>query len=327
MKRFSWIACAVLLAAFSWHAEGFAGTKVLRLGTDHAHDFVTTIALRDFAAMVDKETGGAVKVEVYDGGQLGQEKACIEQVQFGALDMAKTSISPLSEFIPSLTALNLPYLFRDLDHMWKVMKGDVGKELLGKADEAGMVALCWIDAGSRCFYGKNPIRDLDDLKGLKIRVPESKMMMAMIEALGGHATPMPGNDVYSALQTGVCDAAENNIPRYLDMSHQEVAKHLILDRHNILPEVLLVSKNTWANLDAAEQKAVLKCAAALEDDMIVKWAAGPPPNRPFWTSSTDTASSPSPRTRRSSRACARHASLSTTSTERNTPIWSRKSRP
>ncbi len=156
--------------------------------------------------------------------------------------MAKTSISPLSEFIPSLTALNLPYLFRDLDHMWKVMKGDIGQDLLDKADEAGMIALCWIDAGSRCFYGKNPIRDLPDLQGLKIRVPESKMMMAMIEALGSHATPMPGNDIYSALQTGVCDAAENNIPRYLDMSHQEVAKHLILDRHNILPETLLISK-------------------------------------------------------------------------------------
>ena len=263
MRKLSCLAVALVLAFLILPSPSHAATKVLRLGTDQVHDFFTTVALREFAADVERETGGAVKVEVYDGGQLGQEKACIEQVQFGALDMAKTSLSPLAEFVPGMTVMNLPFLFRSMDHMWAVLEGEIGDELLETTKDAQMIALCWLDSGSRNFYGKKPLRDLPDFKGLKIRVPESRMMMAMIDALGAHATPMPANDIYSALQTGVCDAAENSIPRYLDMSHQEIAPYLTVDRHNIVPETLLISFNAWESLTPEEQKAIQKCAADL----------------------------------------------------------------
>ncbi len=264
MRKLFRLAFAALFAALLLAPASRAGTKVLRLGTDQVHDFFTTKALREFTAMVEKETSGSVKIDVYDGGQLGQEKACIEQVQFGALDMAKTSLSPLSEFVPGMTVMNFPYLFRDLDHMWKAMEGPIGDELLGTTKAAQMIALCWLDSGSRNFYAKKPLKDLPDFKGLKIRVPESRMMMAMVDALGAHATPMPANDIYSALQTGVCDAAENTIPRYLDMSHQEIAPYLTIDRHNIVPETVIISVKAWESLAPDEQKTLVKCAKSLQ---------------------------------------------------------------
>ena len=246
--------------------------KYLRLSTDHTHDFVTTVALRDFADDVAKSTNNRVKIDVYDGGQLGEEKACLEQVQFGALDMTKNSLAPLTEFIPELNVLNLPYLFRDVDHMWKVMGGDIGDKFLKEMDKMNVEGLCWLDAGSRDFYSIKPLTKAEDLKGLKIRVQESQIMLHMVEALGGIAVPMPAGDVYSSLQTGVVEAAENNVPRYLDMSHQEVAKNLILDRHNILPEVLLISKQTMNSLSEEDQNAIRAAAKRLQDKLIVKWA-------------------------------------------------------
>ena len=258
--------CAAALGLALLTGVPAEAATTLRLGTDQVRDFFTTVALREFADQVSRETGGGVRIEVYDGGQLGQEKACIEQVQFGALDMAKTSLSPLSEFVPGLNVMNFPYLFRSMDHMWNVLLGDIGRELLDQAGDAQMVALCWLDSGSRNFYGKRPLRDLPDFAGLKIRVPESRIMMGMVDALGGHATPMPSNDVYSSLQTGVCDAAENTIPRYLDMSHQEIAPFLTIDMHNIVPETLLISQAAWNGLTPDEQKAVNKAAAALTEN-------------------------------------------------------------
>ncbi len=265
------VVAAVLF--LSTGADSPAAERVLRLGTDHVGDYVTTKALRRFAERVKEYTDGSLVIDVYDGGQLGMERACIEQAQFGALDIAKASSVIYSDFVPEFGVLTLPYLFRDIDHMWKVLKSDAGRDLLTAGESAQLIGICWLDAGSRCFYGKKPIKTRADLENLKIRVPESHMMVAMVEALGSLATPMPSNDIYSALQTGVCDAAENVIPRYLDMSHQEVAPHLIVDRHNFTPDLIIFNRPTWNSLTPDQQEAVLKAAATIEDELIVETAA------------------------------------------------------
>ena len=247
-------------------------SRVLRLSTDHTHDFVTTVALREFADDVAKRTNNRIKIEVFDGGQLGDEKACLEQVQFGAIDMTKNSLAPLAEFVPDMNALNLPYLFRDVDHMWKTLDSKIGDEFMKKLEDMNMYGIAWIDAGSRCFYSVDPLTGPEGIKGKKVRVQESKIMLHMVESLGGLPVAMPASDVYSSLQTGVVQVAENNVPRFLDMSHNEIAKNLILDRHNILPEALLISKITMDSLDPADQQIIRDAAKDLQKAMIKKWA-------------------------------------------------------
>lgn len=233
------------------------GEKItLKLATDQDSTFVTTIALQKFADDLAAKTDGRITVEVYPGGQLGDEKASVEQLQFGTVDIVKCSLAPLSEFAPSLMAMNLPYMFKDKDHMWKFYDGEMGQELLNSMEDAGIVGLGWVDGGSRCFYTKKLVTSVADLKGLRIRVQESSIMMSMVEALGGTGTPIAGSEIYSALQTGVVDAAENNIPRYLDMSHQEVAKFLLLDHHQYVPEAVIMSSATWNKLSSEDQKLV-----------------------------------------------------------------------
>ncbi|MDR0440954.1 MAG: TRAP transporter substrate-binding protein [Candidatus Accumulibacter sp.] len=263
--------CALPLAFAGAFAAESAKSMTLRFATDSAQNYVSTVEIQKFADEVKAKTGGRITIEVYPGGQLGEEKACIEQLQMGAIDFTKSSLSPLTEFAPDLAALNMPYLFRSVDHMWKVMKSDIGDSFLKAMEKHQLIGLGWLDAGSRCFYSSTKLEAPDDLKGKKIRVPQSSIMMAMVESFGGTAVPMPANDIYSALQTGVVNAAENNIPRYIDMSHEEVAKNLILDRHNILPEMILASPMTKAKFSDADWAIVLAAAKNLQENMITAW--------------------------------------------------------
>lgn len=266
-----------LLAAFCALPLAFGGASAaesmtLRFATDSAKNYVSTVEIQKFADEVKAKTNGRITIEVYPGGQLGEEKACIEQLQMGAIDFTKSSLSPLTEFAPDLAALNMPYLFRSVDHMWKVMKSDIGDGFLKAMEKHQLIGLGWLDAGSRCFYSATELAAPGDLKGKKIRVPQSSIMMSMVESFGGTAVPMPANDIYSALQTGVVNAAENNIPRYIDMSHEEVAKNLILDRHNILPEMILASPQTKAKFSDADWTIILAAAKNLQENMVAAWA-------------------------------------------------------
>ncbi len=226
--------CAVLAVAFAFtgcNKDKKAGSAsdgkqmVLRYAEIQAQDYPTTQAAYKFAEMVEEKTGGRIHIDVYYGGQLGDEKALIEQLQFGGIDFTRASISPLSEFEKSLNVLSLPYLYKDADQMWRVLEGDIGEDFLKSVEKAGIIGLSWYDAGARNFYNsKKPVTKLDDLKGLKIRVQESQLMMGMVSALGASATPMAYGEVYSGLQTGVIDGAENNWPSYESTSHYEVAK-------------------------------------------------------------------------------------------------------
>lgn len=173
----------------------------------------------------------------------------------------RISLSPLAEFVPKLNVLQLPYLYRDADHMWQVLDGPIGKDFMNSFEGSNLVPLSWYDAGARNFYNSvHPIRTLDDMKGLKIRVQESEMMIGMVEALGASPAPMSYAEVYSALQTGAIDGAENNWPSYESTSHFEVAKYYTLDEHNRVPELQLCSQPTWDKLSEEDQNIIKECA-------------------------------------------------------------------
>lgn len=234
---------------------------VLRLAETHPVDYPTTKGDMRFADLVKERSGGRIIIEVYPGSQLGQEKAVIEQVQFGAIDFTRVSVSPLAAFVPVFNALQLPYLYRSEDHMWKVLLGPIGMELFASLEPAGFIGIGWFEPGARNFYNsKRPVTKPEDLKGLKIRVQESDLMVGMVQGLGAVATPMPYGEVYSGLQTGVIDGAENNWPSYESTSHFEVAKFFTLDEHTRVPEIIIGSKISLSKLSKADQDLIKKAA-------------------------------------------------------------------
>jgi len=271
MKRFLAVLAVIAVAASTLPAAA-APQMVLRLGETHVADYPTTRGDLEFSRLVEERTGGRIRIEVYHGKQLGEEKAVIEQVQFGAIDFTRVSISPLAAFAPAFDALQMPYLYRDEDHMWKVLNGPIGEEFLNSLEPADFVGLCWYDSGARNFYNsRREIKSVADLKGLKIRVQESKLMMGLVSALGAVPTPMPFGEVYSALQTGVIDGAENNWPSYFSTSHYEVAKYFTLDGHTRVPEILIASKMTMDKLSKEDQDIIRQAAKDSMPYQIKLW--------------------------------------------------------
>lgn len=247
---------------------------VFRYAENQPQDYPTTQGAYKFAELVKEKTNGRIDVQVYHGAQLGDEKSVIEQLQFGGIDFTRVSLSPLAEFSKELNVLQLPYLYRDGAHMWKVLEGEIGDQFLTGVESSGMIGLSWYDAGARNFYNsQREVKSLDDMKGLKIRVQESEMMMDMVKALGAEPTPMAYGEVYSSLQTGVIDGAENNWPSYESTSHYEVAKYFCIDEHTRVPEMQLVSKMTMDKLTPEDQQIIRDCAkeSALYEREL--WAA------------------------------------------------------
>ncbi|MGL1893016.1 MAG: TRAP transporter substrate-binding protein [Spirochaetaceae bacterium] len=248
-------------------------TIVLRLAETHAADYPTTQGDYEFARLVEERSNGRIKIEVYPGSQLGEEKAVIEQVQFGAIDFTRVSIAPLTAFSPNFDALQMPYLYRNTEHMWKVLNSSVGDDFLASLIPSGFVGLSWFDGGARSFYNSvRPIKSMADLKGLKFRVMESALNIALVEALGAVATPMPYGEVYSAIQTGVIDGAENNWPSYYSASHYEVAKYYTLDEHLRVPEITIASKMSMDKLTAADQKLIMQASKDSMAFQIKAWS-------------------------------------------------------
>ena len=197
-----------------------------------------------FAEPVKDRPGGAIVVDVKYGGQLGKgEKEVVEQVQFGALDMARISIAPVTEFVPELEAFGLPYIWQSRDHMVKVLNGDTGQRLLKNMENYKFYGLAYYESGARSFYNsKREVKTVADLKGLKIRVQKSKLMIDLVNTMGANATPISFGEVYDAISKGVIDGAENNWPSYESTGHYEVAKYYTLDTHTSVPEILVASK-------------------------------------------------------------------------------------
>jgi tripartite ATP-independent transporter DctP family solute receptor len=200
------------------------------------------------AEKVKEKSAGRMKVEIFPNEQLGTEKECIEALQLGYLAMTKTSTAVMEGFVPRMKIFGIPYLFRDSEHFWKVLNGPIGKQLLLAGESKGLRGLCFYDAGARSFYSKKEIKSPADLEGLKVRVMKSIMSVDMIKAMGGSPTPIAWGELYTSLDQGVVDAAENNPPSFRTSRHYEVCRYYTLDEHTRLPDILLISVRVWNNL-------------------------------------------------------------------------------
>lgn len=229
-------------------------TKVLRLahGLDTNHP--VHLAMLDLGKQLKITSKGKLTVKIYPSGQLGAERECLELLQIGSLDITKVSGAVLENFVPEYKVLSVPYLFRDKAHSHAVYDSPVGRQFLEKGEDYKLRGLCFYDAGSRSFYTKNkPIQTPEDLKGMKIRVQKSNMAVSMVQQLGGSPTPISWGELYTALQQGVVDGAENNLPSFHTSKHYEVCNYYSFDEHTAVPDVLLVGTETWNRLSENEQ--------------------------------------------------------------------------
>ena len=231
------------------------GVRVLKLAHVLDTNHPVHKAMVYMAERLAEKSGGKMRVDLYPGGQLGAERDLIELLQIGSLAMTKVSTAPLEAFVPEMKIFGIPYIFRDDAHRWKVLNGEIGKRLLLAGEPYFLRGMCYYDAGSRSFYTKDkPILTPSDLKGMKIRVMKSITAVKMIQALGGSATPIPWGELYTALQQGVVDGAENNPPSFYLSRHYEVCKFYSLDEHTAVPDILLMSTVVWKSLTPQQQQ-------------------------------------------------------------------------
>jgi len=263
---------ATLMAGVAFATTSQACEIKLRSSDTHPDGYPTVEAVKEMGKILEKKTNGKYCVEVFHSKQLGEEKDTIEQTQFGVIDLNRVSLGPFNNIIEETRVPSLPYIFRSVDHMHKVMDGPIGEEILKAFEKHDLVGLAYYDGGSRSFYNsQKPIKSMADLKGMKFRVMQSDVFVDMVNAVGANATPMPYGEVYSSIQTGVIDGAENNWPSYESSGHYEVAKYYTLDQHLIVPEVLVMSKKRWDSLSKSEQKAVRESAKASVPFMRKMW--------------------------------------------------------
>ena len=253
---------AALLATAALAGAASAECEItLRSSDTHPDGYPTVEGVKAMAAEVKEKTQGRICIEVFPSSQLGEEKDTIEQTQFGVIDMIRASFGSFNDIVPITQTVSLPYLYKSDEHLHKVMDGPIGQEIAKGFEEHGLVPLAYYDGGARSFYNaKKPIKTVEDLKGLKFRVMQNDVFMDMMTALGATATPMPYGEVYSSIQTGVIDGAENNFPSYDSSGHAEVAKYFTLDQHLMVPELVAVAKTSWDKL-SPEDQAIMREAA------------------------------------------------------------------
>lgn len=271
MKRINILALAGTVAAICLGISGFYYKKkenkevipdfVLTYAENQTSDYPTTLGGIYFSRLVKERTQGKVEIRIYDNSILGDEISVLKQLQYGGIDFARMSISTLADIAPSLHILEMPYLYRDSEHMWKVLDGEIGEQLMASMDQTDIVALSWYDAGTRSFYlSEGPAETLQDLQGKRIRVPESSLLIDMISALGAVPVPLAFDKVYSALETGQIDGAENNWPSYDSMGHSKVAPYYMIDEHMRIPELQIMSRETWDVIPEEYRKIIQECA-------------------------------------------------------------------
>jgi len=226
----------------------------------HVPDYPGSLAMDRFGELVAERTDGRIQPTTFHSAQLGEQDQAIEQMQFGGIDFAVFNLVPLNNIVPETQVTALPYAFRSIDHMHTVMDGEIGQEISDAMAVANMIGLAWYDGGARSFYANRPLNSVADLEGMKIRVQNSDLNVAMVEALGANATPIPFGEVYTSIQSGVVDGAENNWPSYESTGHFEVAPYYILDEHTIVPEVFAVNLDTWNSWSAEDQEIVRQAA-------------------------------------------------------------------
>jgi tripartite ATP-independent transporter DctP family solute receptor len=249
----------LLAAALVLPVAGFA--KEFRSSDVHPDDYPTVMAVKFISDQLKAKTGGKDSIKVYPNSQLGSEKDTVEQTKIGALDFVRINVAPMNNICPETMVPTMPFLFRSKEHMRHVLDGPVGDEILKACEKQGFIGLAFYDSGSRSIYTtKKPVKTIADMKGLKIRVQQSDLWVALLQAMGANATPMPYGEVYTALKTGLVDGAENNWPSYDTSKHFEVAKFYAITDHSMAPEMLLMSKKIYDGLTPAEQKIIREAA-------------------------------------------------------------------
>lgn len=234
---------------------------VFTYAENQSEGYPTSMGAYYFADLVKERTNGRIQILVYPNAELGREADVINQMRFGGIDFARVSLSQLAEIDSTLNVLQMPYLYNDENHMWSVLDGEIGDYFLDEVESVDLVGLSWYDAGARSFYTvEKPIRRLEDMSGLKIRVQESELMIDMIECLGATAVPLSYEQVYSALELGSIDGAENNWPSYEDTGHYKVAGYFCEDEHTRIPEMQLCSAHTMSLLSDSDRAIILECA-------------------------------------------------------------------
>jgi tripartite ATP-independent transporter DctP family solute receptor len=277
-RRFIQLGAATAFGAVATELRtpAFAQQKLVLKATDvHPLGYPTVEAVVRMGKKLETATGGRLSIQMYPSMQLGGEKEMIEQAQVGALAIARISVGPMGPIVPEINVFNLPFMFRNNAHMEQVIDGPIGDELLKKLSEhptAGLIGLCWMNAGTRNVYNaKKPVKSIDDLKGLKIRMMGNPVFVDTMNALGGNGVAMGYDQLMSALQTGVVDGAENNYPSYDTGQHYRLAKYYSLTGHLMIPEILIFSKKVWATLGKDDQALILKAAKEAQQEQRKLW--------------------------------------------------------
>ncbi len=265
---------AATLVAGAVFAAPAASALEIKSSDVHPMGYPTTDAIQYMGELLETWTSGRIKIKIFHSMQLGGEKEALEQAQLGALEMTRVSVGVVGPIVEEFNAFNLPYFFRSVEHMHKVVDGEIGTELLNKLEKGGLIGLGYMDAGSRSFYNNaRPIKSIEDLKGLKIRVMQNPIFIEMVNSMGGNGLPISFSELYTSLQTGVVDGAENNPPSYESGKHYEVAKYYTLTEHLMVPEIFVFSKKVWDKLSPLDQQLIRKASALAVEKERELWAA------------------------------------------------------
>jgi tripartite ATP-independent transporter DctP family solute receptor len=264
---------SLIAAAAFCVVSGQASARNFRSADVHSKEFPTNMAVKFMGEELSKDTGGKDNIKVFGDSALGSEKDTVEQVKIGAIDMVRVSLASFNGIVPESMIPSFPFIFRDIEHFRKAIYGAQGDKILAAFDKAGFVGLAMYESGSRSIYAKKAVKSVADMKGMKIRVQPSDLMVSMVSAMGASPTPMPMAEVYTGLKTGLVDAAENNVPSYEEFKHYESAGVFTETMHVMTPEVLVFSKKVWDTLTPAEQAALRKSAKASVPYYVTLWDA------------------------------------------------------
>jgi tripartite ATP-independent transporter DctP family solute receptor len=262
----------LVVALFATVAATSAFAREFRAADTQNEDYPTVQALLYMGSMVEQRSGGRHQIKVFHSRQLGEEKETLEQTRVGAIDLNRTNVALIGNMVPAMNVLAMPFLFRSIEHLQKVLDGPIGSEILDSFEPYGFVGLAFYDSGARSIYNSvRPIRTIADLKGLRLRVQQSEQMSDMIKSLGADPVELPYGQVLTGLATRLIDGAENNWPSFVTTDHYKYAGYYTLTEHTMSPEVLVMSKKAWASLSAEDQQIFRESALRSSRFMREKW--------------------------------------------------------
>ena len=262
----------IIAALFLTAVSASAIAREFRAADTQNEDYPTVQALRYMGSLIAESSGGRHQIRVFHSRQLGEEKETIEQTRVGAIDLNRTNVAPIGAFVPAMNVLAMPFLFRSIDHLQKVLDGPIGSEILNSFEPFGFVGLAFYDSGARSIYNSvRPVRSIADMKGLRLRVQQSELMSDMIRALGAEPVELPYGQVLTGLSTRLIDGAENNWPSFVTTDHYKYAGFYTLTEHTMSPEVLVMSRTAWESLSSEDRVIFRDAARRSSQFMHEKW--------------------------------------------------------